>query len=257
MGSRRSKPQRTVRAEEREWSRIRDHFGVVLVLLIVTVFFSISAPNEQWAWLATTATLAATLTLAMLVSGAQKRVVRMGIALAASGLGVSTVIALTQEDARRYLSVTSLLLTLLAAGAIIRRVRLHAEINMLTILGAVCIYVLLGLSFAFIFECVGEFGSRPFFTAHEGRDAQRLHVFQLRHYGYRGLRRPLRPSGAVRPLLRRSTRGTAGPDRPCTSIDASGRRPGCLRSRTGWGRAQSQAPTGMRSPDSLPLVEDR
>ena len=167
MGSRRSNPQRTVRAEERERSRIRDHFGVVLVLLIVTVFFSISAPNEQWAWLATTATLAATLTLAMLVSGAQKRVVRMGIALAASSLGVSTVIALTQEEARRYLSVTCLLLTLLAAGAIIRRVRLHAEINMLTILGAVCIYVLLGMSFAFIFECVGEFGSGPFFTAHE------------------------------------------------------------------------------------------
>jgi hypothetical protein len=78
VGSRRSKPQRTVRAEEREWSRIRDQFGVVRVLLIVTVFFSISAPNESWAWLATTATLAATLTLAMVASGAQKRVVGVG-----------------------------------------------------------------------------------------------------------------------------------------------------------------------------------
>jgi voltage-gated potassium channel len=167
MDSRRSRPERTIRAEEREWSRIRDHFGVVLLLLIVTVFFSISAPNEPWAWLATTATLAATVTLAMLVSGARKRVVWAGITLAASGLGMSTIIALTQADARRHLSVTCLLLTLLAAGAIIRRVRVHVEINMLTILGAVCIYVLLGMSFAFIFECVGEFGSRPFFTAHE------------------------------------------------------------------------------------------
>jgi voltage-gated potassium channel len=167
VGSRRSKPRRTVGAEEREWSRIRDQFGVVLVLLIVTVFFSISAPNEPWAWLATSATLAATLTLAMIASGAHKRVVGAGIALAASGLGMSTVIALTQEDARKYLSVASLLLTMLATGAIIRRVRLHAEINMLTVLAAVCIYVLLGLSFAFVFECIGEFGSRPFFTAHE------------------------------------------------------------------------------------------
>jgi voltage-gated potassium channel len=167
VGSRRSQPQRTARADEQERSRIRDHFGVVLALLIVTVFFSISAPNEPWAWLATTATLAATLMLAMLVSGARKLVVRTGIALAASGLGVSTVITLTQEDARRYLSVTCLLLTVIAAGAIIRRVRLHAEINMLTVLAAVCIYVLLGLSFAFTFECVGEFGSGPFFTAHE------------------------------------------------------------------------------------------
>jgi len=82
---------------------------------------------------------------------------------------MSIVIALTQveEDARRYLSVTSVLLTLLAIGAIFRRLRLHAEINMLTVLAAVCIYVLLGLSFAFVFECVGEFGPKPFFTAHE------------------------------------------------------------------------------------------
>ena len=166
MGSGRSK---TGRAEEREWSRIRDQFGIVLVLLMITVFFSISAPNEAWAWLATTATLAASLTIAMLVSGAQKRVVLAGMAIAVAGLGMSIVFALTQaeQDARRYLSAASLLLTLLAMGAIIRRLRLHAEINMLTVLAAVCIYVLLGLSFAFVFECVGEFGSKPFFSAHD------------------------------------------------------------------------------------------
>jgi hypothetical protein len=167
MGNRRAKPQRVARAREREWSRIRDQFGVVLVLLIVTVFFTISAPNERWAWLATTTTLAATFTIAMIASGAPRRTVWAGITLAACGLGMSTVVTLTQEDVRRYLSVTSLLLTLIAMAAIIRRVRLHAEINTLTVLAAVCIYVLLGLSFAFTFECIGEFGSGPFFTAHE------------------------------------------------------------------------------------------
>ena len=167
MDDTRSKPQRIARAREREWSRIRDQFGVVLVLLIVTVFFSISAPNERWAWLATTTTLAATLTIAMVASGARRRTVWAGIALAASGLGTSTVVTLTQEDARRYLSLTSLLLTLIAMAAIIRRVRLHAEINLLTVLAALCIYVLLGLSFAFVFECVGEFGSSHFFAEHE------------------------------------------------------------------------------------------
>jgi hypothetical protein len=107
--------------------------------------------------------------VAMLASGARRMVVWGGMALAAVGLGASITIALTQAgvDARRYLSVTSLLLTLLAMGAIIRRVRLHAEISLLTVLGAVCFYVLLGLTFAFAYECVGEFGSRPFFTAHE------------------------------------------------------------------------------------------
>jgi Ion channel len=169
VGDRRSEPQRIVQAKERERSRIRDQFGVVLVLLMVTVFFTISAPNAPWAWLATTATLAASLTIAMVASGARKRTMRAGVAVAASGLGMSVVFTLTQveEDARRFLSVTSLLLTVLATGAVGRRLRLHAEINMLTILAAVCVYVLLGLSFAFAFECVGEFGPKPFFTAHE------------------------------------------------------------------------------------------
>ena len=138
---------------------------------MITVFFSISAPNEPWAWLATTATLAATLTIAMLAPGAQTKVVRAGMALAAAGLGMSIAIAQAQVDTRRYLSVTSLLLTLPAKGPITRRVRLHSEINMLTVLAAVCVYVLLGLSFAFVFECVGEIGPRPFFTAHEAGHA--------------------------------------------------------------------------------------
>jgi hypothetical protein len=167
VGTRRTDSRLIVRARGHELSRIRDQFGVVLVLLIVTLFFTISAPNDPWAWLATTATLSVTLMIAMVASGAHKRWVRAGIAVAATGFVMSTVLAITQGDARRYLSIASLLLTLLAAGAIIRRIRSYTEIDTLTILAAVCIYVLLGMSFAFTFECIGEFGSRPFFTAHD------------------------------------------------------------------------------------------
>jgi peptidoglycan/LPS O-acetylase OafA/YrhL len=63
-------------AREYEWSRIRDRFSIVLVLLIITVFFSISAPNTRWAWLATTVALAASLMVAIVASGAQPKVVR-------------------------------------------------------------------------------------------------------------------------------------------------------------------------------------
>lgn len=167
MGVGRTDSHRVVRSRGRELSRIRDQFGVVLVLLIVTVFFTISAPNEPWAWLATTATLSVTLMIAMVASGAHRRWVRSGIAVAATGFVLSTALAITQQDARKYLSVMSLLLTLLAAGAIIRRVRSYTEINTLIVLAAVCVYVLLGMSFAFVFECIEEFGSKPFFTAPE------------------------------------------------------------------------------------------
>lgn len=141
---------------------------MVLALLMITVFFSIWAPNAPWAWLATTVILAASLMVALAASGAQAKVVRTGLALVATGIGASAIIAATQaEDARRYLSLAGVLLTLLAMVAIVRRVRMHAEISLLTVLGAVCFYVLIGLSFAFVFESVGEFGSRPFFASEE------------------------------------------------------------------------------------------
>jgi hypothetical protein len=127
-------------AREYERSRIRDRFSIVLVLLIITVFFSISAPNTPWAWLATTVALAASLMVAMVASGAQPKVMRAGLTLAGIGLAQSIVIALTQAegDARRYLSVTSLLLTLLAMGAIARRLTLHVEMSVLMVLGGPC-----------------------------------------------------------------------------------------------------------------------
>src|SRR5919112_3843162 len=76
-------------AREYESSRIRDRFSIVLVLLIITVFFSISAPDEPWAWLATPVALAISLMVAMITSGAQTKAVQAGLALAGIGIGAS------------------------------------------------------------------------------------------------------------------------------------------------------------------------
>jgi hypothetical protein len=80
----------------REKTEIRDRFGVVLLLLIATVFFSISAPNEPWAWLATAVLLAANLRITMLASGVRPKVVGAWTAFAVLLTGVSIFIASTQ-----------------------------------------------------------------------------------------------------------------------------------------------------------------
>ena len=168
MSDRRLQPERHGQLSERERSKIRDRFGRVLLLLIITVFFSISAPDEPWAWLTTTVVLDATLSIAMLASGAQPKVVGAWLCVGGLGVAASIFIALMQAGgARGYLALTTLLLTLVTIGAVARRLWLHAEISILTILGAVCIYVLLGLSFAFVFEAVGDLGSQPFFASQE------------------------------------------------------------------------------------------
>jgi uncharacterized membrane protein len=105
----------------------------------------------------------------MLVSGVQPKVVRAWLGVAVLGVGVSVLIALTQETriAGGYLAITSLVLTSATISAIARRIRQHVEISVLTVLGALCIYVLIGLSFAFAYEIVGAFGSQPFFASQE------------------------------------------------------------------------------------------
>ena len=162
-------PERRGQLSERERTRIEGRFGTVLLLLVIAVFLSISAPDEPWVLLMTTLVLAASLSIAMWASGVQPKVLRAWLGVAILGIGVSIFIAFTQEGstARGYLALTTLLLTLATIGAIARRLWRHHEISVLTILGALCIYVLLGMSFAFMFEAVGNFGSQPFFASQE------------------------------------------------------------------------------------------
>jgi hypothetical protein len=162
-------PERDGRLSERERTRIEGRFGVVLLLLFIAVFFSIAAPEGSWTLLLTTVVLAITLGIAMLASGVSRRTVWAWLGVAVLGVGVSVIIALTQETrtAGGYLAITSLVLTAATIGAIARRIWQHVEISVMTVLGAVCIYVLIGISFAFAYEVVGAFGSQPFFASQE------------------------------------------------------------------------------------------
>jgi hypothetical protein len=166
-GERRS--EKHAQLSESERTRIQDRFGVVLLLLIVTVFFSISAPDEPWAWLAAAVVLAVNLRITLLASGVGPKVVGAWSVFAGFNVVVSIFIASTQgRAASAYLALAALLLTLVTMSAVARRLWLRREISVLTLLGALCIYVLLGLSFAFAFQAVGDLGTQPFFASQEG-----------------------------------------------------------------------------------------
>lgn len=168
MSDGQSQPERQGQLSERERTRIEGNFGTVLGLLIITVFFSIAAPDKPWAELAIAVVLAASLSITMLASGARRRIVRIWLGVAGLGIGASVIIAITQVGAASgYLALTSLLLTLVTMSGLIRRLWLHAEISVLTVLGALCVYVLLGLSFGYVFAAVGDLGSQPFFASQE------------------------------------------------------------------------------------------
>jgi hypothetical protein len=130
-------PERDGRLSERQRTKIQGRFGVVLLLLVTAVFFSISAPDVPWAFLLTTVILAANLSVAMWASSVRPKVMRAWLGVAVLGIGASIFIAITQETrvASGYLAITSLLLTLFTISAIARRLWLHSEISFLTVLG--------------------------------------------------------------------------------------------------------------------------
>ena len=96
MSDEQSQPERRGQLNERERTRIEGSFGTVLVLLIITVFFSISAPDKPWAELAIAAVLAASLSITMLASGARHKIVRNWLGVAGLGIGASVIVAITQ-----------------------------------------------------------------------------------------------------------------------------------------------------------------
>ena len=156
------------RLSERERAKIEGRFGRVLLLLMIAVFFSISAPDGPWTRLATALLSAVILNIAMFASGARQKLVWAWLCIIGVGVGTSIIIAITQPgSAHEDVTLTNLLLAVITVGAMARRLWLQAEISMLTILGALCIYVLVGISFALGFELTGELGSHPFFSQQE------------------------------------------------------------------------------------------
>jgi hypothetical protein len=67
---------------DRERIKIEGRFGLVLLLLIVSVFFSISAPDEPWVWLLIMVVFAANFSIVMLASGVRRTVVRVWLGVA-------------------------------------------------------------------------------------------------------------------------------------------------------------------------------
>ena len=75
-----------------------------------------------------------------------------------------------------------------------------------TVMGAICIYVLLGMMFAFVYAAIDAMSSGPFFVQTRARHRSRLPVLQLHHADHRRLRRLHRVraiSGAHSPCSRR------------------------------------------------------
>jgi len=148
-------------------ARPTDSFGLVLLLLVLDYVAVSAITGNSWGRVVIVVLLGATLLFALRTAHAH----RIWQILAALYLLVSTlvtVISIVAPNATDFSPQTSLvggLLLLITPIAISRRIVAHRFISTETVLGAICVYLLIGFSFSFIYSAVAYVSGTPFFAA--------------------------------------------------------------------------------------------
>ncbi len=146
--------------------RIGEAYGLVLVLILLTFTVTMTLPPEGWGGrVAAMAVAGLTAIVALTSSNVRPARVRLTVMVVAASVGATALAQATTSD--RLLSVafiaTSILLAI-AAGTILRRVIGAIGVDFRTILGAISVFTMLGLLFAFLFLAFGHWTHTEFFT---------------------------------------------------------------------------------------------
>lgn len=140
-------------------------YGIVLLLLFGTFVLESAGFEGPWARTATVAFQGATLVAAFSASGVNRHLMRIAGVVAITALATSIVAASTDSQASGALfGVLSFLLVFAAPVVIARAIVRRGVVDIHTVLGALCIYVMLGMLFAFTYATVGHLISDPFFA---------------------------------------------------------------------------------------------
>ncbi len=154
------------RAGDRGEARVPAYrFGIVLLLLFATFVFLAVGPTGDWVPLVAVILQGATLLAALSASGSSRRLWRIAVTVVVIAL-VSSTIGLFAGD-KNYtgsLFVLSLLLVGAAPVVIIHSLARRRVIDIHTVLGALCVYILLGMLWSFAYAAVGTIQSEPFFA---------------------------------------------------------------------------------------------
>jgi hypothetical protein len=156
-------------------------YGLLLAMILGSLVFQLAAPDVDWARLVAIVIQGLTLLAALVASRVHRWVLRLaivavGIAIVASAAALIGFGTLGPTAAR----LLTALMIALAPASIARGVALDFKehgISLHTMFGVLCIYLLIGSLFAFIYGAVSSVGSGEFF-------AQSGHVDTTKNFLY-------------------------------------------------------------------------
>lgn len=157
-------PGESRRARARTTLGAEDEFGIVLglILLTIIVFAAAEGPNGQ---MASVVLSGFTLLFVLNTAGAHRRAFRVSAVVVVVSV-VATGVALLLGDTigASTAGLVGLLLAVVAPIVILRRIVMSPTITVRLVLGALSIYLLLGLAYSYLFPLVATLSGEQFFV---------------------------------------------------------------------------------------------
>jgi Ion channel len=150
----------TFTAEEARWA---DRYGLLFLLIVVALV--LTAANTTWLKIAAVVAQGGVVLFAFLAAGVGRRAWRVAIVLVP--LAVILGIAGRFGDSRPAEAVAAIMNLVLPAAAIValaRRIVLEPFVSGRTIIGLLCVYLLIGMTFAATYISIAVVSDEPFFV---------------------------------------------------------------------------------------------
>ena len=152
--------------------RASHSFGLVLVLIVVAFVFASVAPDGAWASGVLLLLETVTFATALWTTGVARQDSKLSLALIVLAAAAALALVIVGGDAlTAAVGLLSGLLTVATIGAIVLGVLDQSEVNAQSVTGAICVYLLFGMLFMFLYGVAATLGSGPFFA--QGTDGTR------------------------------------------------------------------------------------
>jgi hypothetical protein len=154
-----------LRAQSRER---RKRFGLLLVSITAVFALEGIASPGRFQQVVVSILLTVTLGLSLWVAEARRRVVVPTLVMSGLFSVAGIVAALSGHAEGRAVSILNLLLAVMAPPAIIlgtaRTLRARKQVTLEAVFGVLCLYLLLGMLFAFLYSFIGKLNGGAFFA---------------------------------------------------------------------------------------------
>jgi Ion channel len=163
--------------------RGRERYGLLLGAIIVAFAIQGIAEPAKWEQVFTSVLLGITLLLAFWAADAKPRLMRPAALVVAGVIVLSVVEALNGNVDGGATRIANGLLVILAPPAIVvgvlRSMRAKQAVTFEAVFGVLCVYLLVGMFFAYVYGSIDRFGGSPFFAGGQPATVARCLYFSF------------------------------------------------------------------------------